>query len=137
VDQDAIIQYVIDAFMGVKVVGPTDGLGAGDTFSFYDPQRVGQPRRHVRSSGSVKATTRAHGRRPSHYSLVIFPTRTGLAKLKSWNPSGTRVATPSKSSDSIVCRSPIEGRTHRQYELRQGHIACAKPVGQLVERPLN
>jgi hypothetical protein len=38
-DQDAIIQYVTDAFTGVEVIRPTDGPGTGDTFFIYDPQR--------------------------------------------------------------------------------------------------
>src|SRR5437763_8550620 len=46
-DQDAIIQYVTDTFMGVEVVRPTDGLGAGDTFFFYDPQRNLDPKRRL------------------------------------------------------------------------------------------
>jgi hypothetical protein len=45
VDQDAIISYVTDTFTGVEVVRPTDGLGAGDTFFFYDPQRNLDPTR--------------------------------------------------------------------------------------------
>ena len=44
-DQDAIIQYVTDTFTGVEVVRPTDGLGAGDNFLFYDPQRNLDPKR--------------------------------------------------------------------------------------------
>jgi hypothetical protein len=36
-DQDAIIQYVTDTFMGVEVLRPTDGPGAGDTF-IYAPE---------------------------------------------------------------------------------------------------
>jgi hypothetical protein len=39
VDQDAIILYIADTFMGVEVLRPTEGLGAGDTFFFYDPRR--------------------------------------------------------------------------------------------------
>ena len=44
-DQDAIIQYVTDTFMGVEAVRPTDGPGAGDTFFIYDPQRNLDPKR--------------------------------------------------------------------------------------------
>lgn len=47
VDQDAIIQYVMDTFTGVEVVRPTDGLGAGDTFFYYDPQRNLDPTRQL------------------------------------------------------------------------------------------
>lgn len=38
-DQEAIIQYIMDTYMGVEVVRPADGPGAGDTFIFYNPQR--------------------------------------------------------------------------------------------------
>src|SRR5919204_5979334 len=44
-DQDAILQYVTDTFMGVEVVRPTDGPGAGDTFFIYDPQHNLDPKR--------------------------------------------------------------------------------------------
>jgi Family of unknown function (DUF6194) len=44
-DQDTIIQYVTDTFMGVEVVRPTDGPGAGDTFFIYDPQHNLDPKR--------------------------------------------------------------------------------------------
>ena len=46
-DQDAVIQYVTDTFTGVEVVRPADGLGAGDTFFFYDPQRNLDPKRRL------------------------------------------------------------------------------------------
>ena len=36
-DQDAIIQYVTEAFAGVELLRPTEGPGAGDTFFYYDP----------------------------------------------------------------------------------------------------
>lgn len=38
-DQADIIQYVAETFSGVDVVRPTDGVGAGDTFFIYDPDR--------------------------------------------------------------------------------------------------
>ena len=46
-DQDAIIHYIEDAFTGIEVVRPTDGLGAGDTFFYYDPQRNLDPTRRL------------------------------------------------------------------------------------------
>jgi hypothetical protein len=46
-DQDAIIQYVADTFVGVEIQRPTDGPGAGDTFMFYDPQRNIDPTRRL------------------------------------------------------------------------------------------
>jgi hypothetical protein len=46
-DQDAIIQYVTDTFTGVEVVRPTDGLGAGDTFVYYDPKHDLDPARRL------------------------------------------------------------------------------------------
>lgn len=38
-DQDAIIRYIAETFAGLEIVRPTDGIGAGDTFFYYDPQR--------------------------------------------------------------------------------------------------
>jgi hypothetical protein len=38
-DQDAIIRYIAETFAGLEIVRPTDGMGVGDTFLYYDPQR--------------------------------------------------------------------------------------------------
>jgi Family of unknown function (DUF6194) len=38
-EQGAIRRYIADTFAGVDVVTPTDGVGAGDTFFIYDPDR--------------------------------------------------------------------------------------------------
>jgi hypothetical protein len=38
-DQASIIQFVADTFPGVDVESPDDGVGAGDTFFIYDPER--------------------------------------------------------------------------------------------------
>ena len=46
-DQETVIHYMIDMFMGIEVVRPTDGLGAGDTFIYYDPQRSLDPTRRL------------------------------------------------------------------------------------------
>ena len=47
IDQDAIIQYVTDTFTGVEIIRPTEGLAAGDTFFYYDPQRDRDPARRL------------------------------------------------------------------------------------------
>ena len=47
IDQDAIIQYVTDTFTGVEIIRPTEGLAAGDTFFYYDPQRDLDPSRRL------------------------------------------------------------------------------------------
>jgi hypothetical protein len=44
-DQEAIIQYITDTFMGVEVLRPPDGPGAGDTFFFTASQRDIDPTR--------------------------------------------------------------------------------------------
>jgi len=44
VDQDAIIEYIVETFDGVDVEAPTDGVGAGDTFFIYDPDRNFEPK---------------------------------------------------------------------------------------------
>jgi len=38
-DEQAIIDYVGQTCSGVDVVRPTEGVGAGDTFFIYDPER--------------------------------------------------------------------------------------------------
>src|SRR6266849_120918 len=43
-DQASIIQYIAEPFAGVDVVSPTDGVGAGDTFFSYDPERNLDPK---------------------------------------------------------------------------------------------
>ena len=47
IDQDAIIQYVTDTFTGVEIIRPTEGLAAGDTFFYYDPQGDLDPARRL------------------------------------------------------------------------------------------
>jgi hypothetical protein len=47
VDQEGIIRYVEETFAGVEVLRPVDGLGAGDTFFFYDPRRDRDPARRL------------------------------------------------------------------------------------------
>jgi hypothetical protein len=37
-DQDAIIQYIADAFPSVEILRPTDGPGTGDTFFYAKAQ---------------------------------------------------------------------------------------------------
>ena len=44
-DRGAIIRYVTDTFMGVEVIRPTGGPGAGDTFFIYGPQHNLDPKR--------------------------------------------------------------------------------------------
>jgi len=38
-EQQAIIEYVAHTCAGVDVLRPTEGVGAGDTFFIYDPER--------------------------------------------------------------------------------------------------
>lgn len=47
VDQAAVIDYVVNTFAGIEVLRPTDGLGAGDTFIYYDPRRDLDPARRL------------------------------------------------------------------------------------------
>jgi hypothetical protein len=46
-DQAAIIEYIAQTFPGVEVVTGDAGIGAGDTFFFYDPQRNTDPTRRI------------------------------------------------------------------------------------------
>jgi hypothetical protein len=39
IDQRAIIEFISDTCAGVDVLSPDDGVGAGDTFFIYDPDR--------------------------------------------------------------------------------------------------
>ena len=39
IDQRAIVQYITDTYAGVDVLSPDEGVGAGDTFFIYDPDR--------------------------------------------------------------------------------------------------
>lgn len=38
-DELAIVDYIAQTFAGVDVVRPVEGVGAGDTFFIYDPER--------------------------------------------------------------------------------------------------
>jgi hypothetical protein len=42
-DQDQIIQAITETFTGLDVVTGDTGIGAGDTFFFYDPERKLDP----------------------------------------------------------------------------------------------
>ena len=44
-DERAITEYISETFEGVEVVVGDEGLGAGDTFFFYDPDRDLDPAR--------------------------------------------------------------------------------------------
>jgi hypothetical protein len=46
-DQEAIIQYIEETFAGLDILRPTEGIGAGDTFIYYDPQRDLDPARKL------------------------------------------------------------------------------------------
>jgi hypothetical protein len=46
-DEAAIRRYVADAFDGVDILTPADGVGAGDTFFIYDPHRDLEPRQQM------------------------------------------------------------------------------------------
>ena len=43
-DQDSIRRYIADTFDGVDILIPTDGIAAGDTFFYYDPERNLDPK---------------------------------------------------------------------------------------------
>ena len=44
-EQEDIVQSIIETFAGVDVVIGQEGIGTGDTFFFYDPERSLDPRR--------------------------------------------------------------------------------------------
>lgn len=44
-DEDAIIQYIAETLAGVEVVRGAEGVGAGDTFCYYGPERDADPSR--------------------------------------------------------------------------------------------
>ncbi len=46
-DPDTITQFITDTFPGVEVVIGDHGIGAGDTFFFYDPNRNVDPQRRL------------------------------------------------------------------------------------------
>lgn len=90
-DQDAIIQYVMDTFTGVEVVRPTDGLGAGDTFFYYDPQHDLDPKRRfpfativTKDYGDFDNTS--HLNRPDVFRLNIGVSRDTFRALFGYAP---------------------------------------------------
>lgn len=90
-DQDAIIQYVMDTFTGVEVVRPTDGLGAGDTFFYYDPQHDLDPKRRfpfativTKDYGDFDNTS--HLNRPDVFRLNIGGSRDTFRALFGYAP---------------------------------------------------
>lgn len=90
-DPDAIIQYVMDTFTGVEVVRPTDGLGAGDTFFYYDPQHDLDPKRRfpfvtivTKDYGDFDNTS--HLNRPDVFRLNIGVSRDTFRALFGYAP---------------------------------------------------
>jgi hypothetical protein len=99
-DQDAIIQYIAETFIGVEIVRPTDGPGAGDTFVFYDPRHDLDPARRVplativtKDYGDFDNTSRLN--RPDVFRLNIGVSRDTFQALFGFPPSEA----PTKSGD--------------------------------------
>jgi hypothetical protein len=46
-DQHAIRQHIMELFAGVDMVIPDEGIAAGDSFFFYDPDRTLDPQRRL------------------------------------------------------------------------------------------
>jgi hypothetical protein len=94
-DQDAIIHYITDTFAGIEVVRPTEGLGAGDTFIFYDPQRDLDPSRRMPFTTIVTKDygdfdDRSHLNRPDVFRLNIGVSRDTFRALFGYLPTEER-----------------------------------------------
>ena len=90
-DQDAIIQYIEATFVGLDVLRPTDGPGAGDTFFYYDPQRDLDPARRlpfativVKDYGEYDNASRLD--RPGVFRLNIGVGRDAFRRLLGYAP---------------------------------------------------
>lgn len=90
-DQDAIIQYIAETFAGLEIVRPTDGMGAGDTFFYYDPQHDLDPAHRLPFATIV---TKDYGEfdnasqldRPGVFRLSIGVGRETFRKLHGYAP---------------------------------------------------
>lgn len=92
-NQDAIIQYVTDTFMGVDVERPTDGPGAGDTFFSYDPQHNLNPKRRFSFATIVTKDYRGFDKasnldRPNVFRLNVGVSRDTFRALFGVPPTG-------------------------------------------------
>lgn len=92
-DQDTIIQYIAETFAGLEIVRPTDGLGAGDTYFYYDPQHDLDPAHRLPFATIV---TKDYGEfdnasqldRPGVFRLNIGVGRETFRKLHGYAPGG-------------------------------------------------
>jgi Family of unknown function (DUF6194) len=90
-DQDAIIRYIAETFAGLEIVRPTDGMGAGDTFFYYDPQHDLDPTHRLPFATLV---TKDYGEydnssqldRPGVFRLNIGVSRDTFRKLVGYAP---------------------------------------------------
>lgn len=90
-DQDAIIRYIAETFAGLEIVRPTDGMGAGDTFFYYDPQRDLDPAHRLpfativtKDYGEYDNTSQLD--RPGVFRLNIGVSRETFRKLFGYAP---------------------------------------------------
>jgi uncharacterized protein DUF6194 len=97
-DQDAIIQYITDTFTGIEMFRPTDGLGTGDTFIYYDPERNIDPSRRLpfativtKDYGDFDNTSQLH--RPDVFRLNIGVGRDTFRALFGYAPGEEAPAT--------------------------------------------
>jgi hypothetical protein len=91
IDQDDVIKYVTDTFTGLDVLQPTDGLAAGDTFFYFDPQRDLDPAHRLPFATIVtkdysEFDNSSHLDRPGVFRLNIGVSRDTFRALISYAP---------------------------------------------------
>lgn len=136
-DQDAIIGYVAQTFSGVEVLAPTEGVGAGDTFFIYDPERNLAPKQQfpfativTHDYGDFDNTSNLN--RPDIFRLNIGVSRETFQSL-----FGSR-ATPPGATEKVYDFAALDQLLPHPVYASQSWVCVLNPGAERFEiiRPL-
>lgn len=132
-DQDAIIQYITDTFTGLDILLPTDGIGAGDSFFYYDPERKLDPAHRLPFTTIVVKDYNEYDNlskldRPGVYRLNIGVSRETFRALFGYAPGEPK---PENAVYDYAALDTI--MPHPLYEA-QSYICVLNPSPETFER---
>jgi hypothetical protein len=132
-DQDAIIQYITETFTGLDILRPTDGIGVGDTFFYYDPERKLDPAHRLPFATIVVKDYNEYDNlsnldRPGVYRLNIGVSRETFRALFGYAPGESK---PENAVYDFAAFDQI--MPHPLYET-QSYICVLNPSPETFER---
>jgi hypothetical protein len=135
-DQSDIVRYISETFSGVDVVAPSDGVGAGDTFFIYDPDRNLDDKQRfpfativTKDYGDFDATSNLN--RPDVFRLNIGVSRDTFRSL-----FGTRPAAPGAAgeSDTQYDYAVLDQLLPHPVYAAQSFVCVLNPSAETFER---